>query len=210
VIVTYAQSECPMISVTLPSDSAEAVSETVGKPAPHVEVKICGIQDGETLAVGETGEVCVRSPLVMNCYYRMEEATAKTIDAEGFLHTGDLGWLGEDGYLRINGRAREVIIRGGENIYPAEIEDALLSHPDVLAASAVPIEDERWGQVVGAAIQPREGRTPNEAELRDHVASRVAYFKVPSRWMFVDAFPLTPSGKIRKFEVEQMFAGGTA
>jgi len=210
VIVTYAQSECPMISVTLPSDSAEAVSETVGKPAPHVEVKICGIQDGKTLAVGETGEVCVRSPLVMNGYYRMEEATAKTIDAEGFLHTGDLGWLGEDGYLRINGRAREVIIRGGENIYPAEIEDALLSHPNVLAAAAVPIADERWGQIVGAAIQPREGRTPSEAELQAHVASRVAYFKVPGRWLFVDAFPLTPSGKIRKVEVEEMFAGDAA
>jgi fatty-acyl-CoA synthase len=205
VIVTYAQSECPMISVTLPSDSAQAISETVGKPVPHVEVKICGLQDGETLAAGETGEVCVRSPLVMNGYYEMEDATAKTIDADGFLHTGDLGWLGEDGYLRINGRARDVIIRGGENIYPAEIEDALLSHPDVLAAAAVPIADERWGQIVGAAIQLREGRMPSEDELKAHVAGRVAYFKVPGRWLFVDAFPLTPSGKIRKVEVEGMF-----
>jgi len=208
VIVTYAQSECPMISATLPSDSAEAVSETVGRPAPHVEVKICSLQDRKMLSIGETGEVCVRSPLVMNGYYRMEDATAQTIDAEGFLHTGDLGSLDEAGYLHIQGRAREIIIRGGENIYPAEIEDALLTHPDVLAAAAVPIADERWGQVVGAAIQPREGRRPNSTELEAHVADRIAYFKVPSRWLMVDSFPLTPSGKIRKVEVMEMFARG--
>jgi len=208
VIVTYAQSECPMISATLPADGAQVVSETVGRPAPHVEVRICSLQDGKVLAVGETGEVCVRGPLVMNGYYRMEEATAQTIDGEGFLHTGDLGSLDEDGYLRIQGRAREVIIRGGENIYPAEIEDSLLDHPDVHAAAVVPIPDERWGQVVGAAIQPRAGAVPDTAELEAHVANRVAYFKVPRRWLVVDAFPLTPSGKIRKVEVEEMFAKG--
>ncbi|MDG2003255.1 MAG: fatty acid--CoA ligase family protein, partial [Novosphingobium sp.] len=208
VIVTFAQSECPMISATLPSDDAQAVSETVGRPAPHIEVKICGIKDGETLALGETGEVCVRGPLVMNGYFRMDEATARTIDAEGFLHTGDLGSLDEAGYLRILGRAREVIIRGGENIYPAEIEDSLLDHADVHAAAVVPIPDERWGQVVGAAIQPREGCSIDTQELEAHVAARVAHFKVPRRWLTVDAFPLTPSGKIRKVEVEEMFTKG--
>lgn len=210
VIVTYAQSECPLISATLPSDGAGIVSETVGRPAPHVEVRICSLQTGETLALGEIGEVCVRGPLVMNGYYRMEEATARTIDGEGFLHTGDLGSLDGGGYLRIQGRAREVIIRGGENIYPAEIEDSLIDHPDVHAVAVVPIPDERWGQVVGAAIQSREGRSPNPAELEAHVAKRVAHFKVPRRWLFVDAFPLTPSGKIRKVEVEAMFENCSA
>jgi fatty-acyl-CoA synthase len=208
VIVTYAQSECPMISATLPTDGAQAVSETVGRPAPHIEVKICSLQGGETLSLGETGEVCVRGPLMMNGYYRMDEATAQTIDSEGFLHTGDLGSLDDKDYLRIQGRAREVIIRGGENIYPAEIEDSLLEHPDVHAAAVVPIPDERWGQIVGAAIQLREGRSPDTQELESHVAARVAHFKVPRRWLIVDGFPLTPSGKIRKVEVEEMFAKG--
>lgn len=210
VTVTYAQSECPMISATLPSDDAQAVSETVGRPAPHIEVKICSLHTGDTLALGETGEVSVRGPLVMNGYYRMDEATARTIDSDGFLHTGDLGSLDDKGYLRILGRARETIIRGGENIYPAEIEDCLLDHGDVHAAAVVPIPDERWGQVVGAAIQPRAGATPDIAELEAHVATRVAHFKVPRRWLIVDAFPLTPSGKIRKVEVEEMFAKGEA
>jgi len=205
VIVTYAQSECPMISATLPSDGAGAVSETVGRPAPHIEVKICDIRTGSTLAVGETGEVRVRGPLVLNEYFRMPEATAETIDAEGFLHTGDLGSLDEDGYLRISGRAREVIIRGGENIYPAEVEDCLLEHPDILGAAVVPIPDERWGQVVGAAVRLRDGASLEMHELETHAAGRIAHFKVPRRWIFVDSFPLTPSGKIRKVEVEAMF-----
>ena len=208
VIVTYAQSECPLISATMPNDSAQAISETVGRPAPHVEVRICGLQDGETLAVGETGEVCVRGPVVMEGYYRMPEATAQTIDAEGFLHTGDLGSIDENGYLRISGRAREVIIRGGENIYPAEVEDCLLEHPAVQGAAVVPIADERWGQVVGAAVQLREGFSPGAGELENHAASRIAHFKVPRRWLFVESFPLTPSGKIRKVDVEAMFADG--
>jgi len=206
VIVTYAQSECPMISATLPTDEALDISETVGKPAPHVEVKICDIQDGKTLAVGETGEVCVRAPMVMDGYFRMEEATAETIDAEGFLHTGDLGSLDEKGYLRISGRAREVIIRGGENIYPAEVEDCLLEHPDILGAAVVPIPDDRWGQVVGAAVRLREGVSPSTQELESHAGERVAHFKVPRRWLFLESFPLTASGKIRKVEVEEMFA----
>ncbi|MCB2060381.1 MAG: class I adenylate-forming enzyme family protein [Novosphingobium sp.] len=208
VIVTYAQSECPFISATVATDSAQAISETVGRPAPHVEVKICGLQDGGTLAVGETGEVCVRAPVVMEGYYRMPEATAQTIDADGFLHTGDLGSLDERGYLRISGRAREVIIRGGENIYPAEVEDCLLEHPGIHAAAVVPIPDERWGQVVGAAVQLREGHSPTTQELEEHAGTRIAHFKVPRHWLFVDSFPLTPSGKIRKVEVEEMFAEG--
>ena len=205
VIVTYAQSECPMISATLPTDGAQDASETVGRPAPHVELKICALQNGEILATGETGEVCVRSPVVMDGYFRMPEATGQTIDADGFLHTGDLGSLDERGYLRISGRAREVIIRGGENIYPAEVEDCLLEHPGVHTAAVVPIADERWGQVVGAAVQLLPGTDVSVQELEAHAAQRVAHFKVPRRWLFVDAFPLTPSGKIRKVEVEEMF-----
>jgi len=205
VMVTYAQSECPMVCATTEGDSAQAISETVGRPIAQTEVKICDIRSGETLQRDETGEVCVRSPLIMNEYYRMPKATSETIDEDGFLHTGDLGSIDRQGYIRINGRAREVIIRGGENIYPAEIEDCLLSHPDIVGAAAVPIADDRWGQIVGAAVQLREGASQDPQALEAHATERIAHFKVPRRWMFVDSFPLTPSGKIRKVELEEMF-----
>jgi fatty-acyl-CoA synthase len=209
VIVTYAQSECPLISATSPDeDDAGLVAETVGRPVPHVEVKIADIVSGRTLEIGEVGEVCVRGPMVMEGYFRMPEATAKTIDGEGFLHTGDLGTLDEAGYLRVQGRAREVIIRGGENIYPAEVEDCLMAHPDVHSVAVVAVPDDRWGQVVGAAIKPREGCSPSPEGLESFAATRIAHFKVPRRWIFIDQFPLTPSGKIRKVEVEEMFLGG--
>ena len=147
----------------------------------------------------------MRGPVVMDGYYRMPEATAATIDADGFLHTGDLASLDTDGYIRIHGRARDVIIRGGENIYPAEVEDCLLEHPDVYAAAVVAVPDAYWGQIVGAAVQLRADAAATAAELEAHAASRLAHFKVPRRWRLVESFPLTPSGKIRKVEVEQAF-----
>ena len=205
VIVSFAQSECPMISTTLPSDAPHLVAETVGRPIPHVEVKICDPQTGATMRIGDVGEICVRSPVVMAGYYRMPAATAATIDADGFLHTGDLASLDEAGYIRIHGRARDVIIRGGENIYPAEVEDCLLAHPDVYAAAVVAVPDDHWGQIVGAAIQLREGGSATVEDLEAHATSRLAHFKLPRRWKFVESFPLTPSGKIRKVEIETLF-----
>ena len=118
-------------------------------------------------------------------------------------HTGDLASLDAQGYIRIHGRARDVIIRGGENIYPAEVEDCLFAHPDVYAAAEVAVPDDDWGQVVGAAVQLREGGTARAEELEAHVAARIAHFKVPRRWHFVESFPLTPSGKIRKVEMRE-------
>ncbi len=205
VIVAFAQSECPMISATLPGDDPALVAETVGRPIPQVEVKICDPGTGETLRTGDVGEICVRSPVVMDGYYRMPEATAAAIDADGFLHTGDLASLDAAGYIRIHGRARDVIIRGGENIYPAEVEDCLLAHPHVYAAAVVAVPDDYWGQIVGAAIQLREGSPATIEELAAHAGSRLAHFKVPRHWQFVECFPLTPSGKIRKVEVEVLF-----
>jgi fatty-acyl-CoA synthase len=201
----YGQSECPMISLTTPKDDAATLAETVGRPAPHTELKICDLTKGRTLEIGEVGEICVRSPYMMEGYFHAPEATAATIDADGFLHTGDLGSLDERGYLRIQGRAREVIIRGGENIYPAEVEDALLGHPDVLSIAVVGVPDERWGQQVGAAVILREGAAPSTAALEAFAATRLAHFKAPRRWIFVEAFPLTPSGKVKKVVVEKMF-----
>lgn len=206
VLVAYAQSECPMISATVPGEDPLLAAETVGRPIAHAEVKICNPATGETLTRGDVGELCVRGPMVMDGYFRMPEASAATIDPQGFLHTGDLASLDAEGYVRIHGRARDVIIRGGENVYPAEVEDCLLDHPDVFAAAVVARPDERWGQVVAAAVQLREDSESTFEDLEAFAATRLAHFKVPRHWLRVESFPLTPSGKIRKVEVESYFA----
>jgi fatty-acyl-CoA synthase len=204
-LVSYAQSECPIITSSTPGDPPRLLAETVGRCAPHVEIKVVDPQGGATRQTGEVGEICVRGPVVMQGYYRAPEASAAAIDAEGFLHTGDLGSLDDEGYLRVQGRSRDVIIRGGENIYPAEVEDALLLHPDIVQAAVVGVPDARWGQLVGAAVQLREGSRICGNRLEAHAAKRLAHFKIPRRWLFVEAFPLTPNGKIAKVEVEKLF-----
>lgn len=205
VLVTFGQSEYPVITLSAPGADPRLLAETVGRVAPHAEVKIVDLATGATVPYGDTGEICVRGPLMMQGYYRAPEATARTITADGFLHTGDLGTLDEEGYIRILGRARDVIIRGGENIYPAEVEDALLLHPAVAAVAVVGVPDAKWGQQVGAAVRLREGCTASPAELEEHLASRLAHFKRPRRWLFVGAFPMTSSGKVSKVEVEKLF-----
>ncbi len=205
VFICYAQSEVAMISTTMVGDSARLLATTVGRPAPHVELKIAATGNGPTLRRGEVGEICIRGPLTMDGYFGNPAATADTIDAEGFVHTGDLGTLDDSGYLRIVGRCRDVIIRGGENIYPAEVEDALLEHPGIALAAVVGIPDERWGQLVGAAVIPRDGHHLDPAELETYLDGRVAHFKIPRRWLFVAQLPMTPSGKVRKVEVEPLF-----
>lgn len=210
VLVVFGQSESVMVTTSVPSDPPEIAAETSGRVAPHVELKICDRDTGATLKVGEIGEVCARGPMVMSGYFRMPEATAETIDKDGFLHTGDLGSLDAEGYLRIHGRKREVIIRGGENIYPAEIEEYLLEHPDILAVAVVPLADERWGQTVAAAVRLREGCALDQAALEAYAAQGLAHFKVPRTWLAVDSFPHTASGKIRKVEVEKLFEPAAA
>jgi fatty-acyl-CoA synthase len=207
VLVTFGQSEYPVITLSAPGADPRLLAETVGRVAPHAEVKIVDLATGATVPYGDTGEICVRGPLMMQGYYRAPEATAKTITADGFLHTGDLGTLDEEGYIRILGRARDVIIRGGENIYPAEVEDALLLHPAVAAVAVVGVPDAKWGQQVGAAVRLREGCDACPAELEEHLASRLAHFKRPRHWLFVSAFPMTSSGKVSKVEVEKLFVG---
>jgi fatty-acyl-CoA synthase len=142
------------------------------------------------------GEICTRGYLVMDGYLGDPEATAAAIDADGWLHTGDLGSMDERGYCRITGRLKDMIIRGGENIYPREIEAVLASHPGVAEAVVVGVPDRFWGEVVGAVIRPASVVT--EAELAEHCRERLAAYKTPVRWLFTDAFPLTSTGKIRK------------
>ena len=165
--IGYGQSECPAATSTRTDSSIEEICETIGRAAPHAEIKIVA-REGDTLPLGATGEICLRGPMVMDGYWNDPAATAATIDVDGFLHTGDLGAMDAGGVVRIKGRLREVIIRGGENIYPPEIEDALLSHPAVAMAAVVGVEHERLGQEVGALIQLRPGRTAPADELEAH------------------------------------------
>jgi fatty-acyl-CoA synthase len=205
VLSTYGQSECPLISTSLPGDEPRVALETVGRAAPHVELKICDAMDGRPLGVGEVGEILVRAPTTMTSYFRMPEANATAFEPGGFLHTGDLGSIDDAGYLRIHGRARDVIIRGGENIYPAEVEDALLQHPAVATVVVVGVPNERWGQEVGAVVIPREGASIDGQELEAFAGTRLAHFKVPRHWRLERHLPLTASGKVLKVEVEKMF-----
>lgn len=206
VLVSYAQSECPIITSSTPGDDPHLLAETVGRCAPHVELKVIDPVSGATVRHGEKGEICVRGPMVMQGYYRMPEASAATIDGQGYLHTGDLGTLDAEGFVRIDGRLRDVIIRGGENIYPAEVEGALLLHPDISEVAVVGVADQRWGQQVAAAVLCRDRMCPTAEQLEHHTAARLAHFKVPKIWKFVDALPMTPNGKVSKVAVEQMFA----
>lgn len=193
------------ICQTRPTDSPEDKAETVGQAIPFVELKIVDIATGATCAVGEPGELCARSPWVMLGYHDMPDATAATIDSEGFLHTGDVCTVDARGFVRFVGRTKEMIVRGGENIYPREIEDALHEHPAVADVAVVGVPDERYGEVVAAFVRLHGGAHAGEDELRDFVRARLAPFKCPRHWRFVDELPLTGSGKVQKFALRESF-----
>jgi fatty-acyl-CoA synthase len=168
--------------------------------------KIVATADGHTLKIGEVGEICIRSPWMMREYFGMPEKTRETIDAGGWLHTGDVGYMRDDGYVQITGRLKEMIIRGGENIYPREIEDTLLEHPDVAQAAVVGVPDPKWGELVAAAVMMKPQRTLDAAALSAFLGQRIAQHKVPRLWRAVEQFPLNASGKIQKFLLAEQFA----
>jgi len=204
--IVYGQTEAsPVITQTRLDDTIEDKAETVGQPLPQVEVEVIDPATGEIVPTGAVGELCARGYQVMTGYYEMPDKTAETIDADGWLHTGDLATMDERGYLRIVGRLRDMIIRGGENIYPREIEDVLFTHPGVAEAAVVGIPDPKWGEVVGAFIRPVAGAEPTEQDLFAHVRAHLAPHKTPTVWRFVEAYPLTPSGKIKKYELVEQY-----
>lgn len=173
--------------------------ETVGKPLPDCEVKIVDPETGEALEPNQTGEICCKGYNVMKGYYKMPEKTREVIDEDGWLHSGDLATLDEEGYYSIVGRIKDMIIRGGENIYPREIEEFLYTMPGVLDVQVVGITDKKYGEIVGACIILEEGAQLTEEDVRDYARTKIARFKVPKHVFFVDEFPLTASGKIQKF-----------
>ena len=198
-VITFAQTESSCsITMTRIGDTAADRAETLGRPLAQTEVKITEVKTGETVPCGTVGEIYTRGYLVMQGYLGDPAATEAAIDRDGWLHTGDLGSMDSRGYCRIEGRIKEMIIRGGENIYPREIEAVLLSHPAVSGAAVVGIPDRFWGEVVGAAISTSAATPPTEAELAGFCRARLAAYKIPVRWLFTSALPLTATGKIRK------------
>ena len=204
-VVIYGQTESsPIITMSSVSDTAKHRLTTIGCAVPNVEVKIVSPLNNETAPIGEQGELCTRGYLVMKGYDQEPEATAKAIDSEGWLHTGDLATMRSDGYFHITGRAKDMIIRGGENIYPREIEEFLYSHPKIMDVQIVGLPDEKLGEVVLAWIRLKSGESCNEQEIRDFCRDKIAYFKIPEYIRFVGAFPMTVSGKVQKFKIREI------
>ena len=203
--IAYGQTESsPVITMSRADDSLDLRVSTVGCAMPETEAKIVSRVNGETLPVGEQGELCTRGYLVMKGYDGEEEATRRAIDADGWLHTGDLGLMREDGYFRITGRAKDMLIRGGENIYPREIEEFLYTHPKVSDVQVVGLPDARLGEAVLAWIKLKPGESATEQEIREFCKGKIAHFKIPEYIRFVDAFPMTVTGKIQKFRIREI------
>ncbi|MDR0386026.1 MAG: AMP-binding protein [Prevotellaceae bacterium] len=194
----------PGMTHSVLEDPFEARCTTVGKNYPETEVKVFNPDTGEECAAGEQGEMCCRGYLVMKGYYKNPQATATVIDKDGWLHSGDLGVKDEDGYFRITGRIKDIIIRGGENIYPREIEEFLYKIPQIKDVQVAAIPDEKYGEVPGAFIILKEGQTLEEEEVRDFCRGQIARYKIPKHIFFIDEFPLTGSGKIQKYKLKDI------
>jgi fatty-acyl-CoA synthase len=190
---------------TFRGDPIETVASTVGRPYPHTAMRIAEVATGKTAAAGVIGEIRIRSPFMTRGYFDNPAATAAAFDDQGYLRTGDLGSLDADGYLRVTGRLKEMIIRGGENIYPREIEDALGEYPGVVEAAVVGVPHPRWGEEVAVALRCGADAPVDPEAAREFLLGRIARHKVPKLWRIVPDFPRTPSGKIQKFEVARWF-----
>ena len=208
--ITYGQTEaCGVVCQTSPDDSIERQTTGIGRPAMRAEVKVADPATGDVRPLGEPGEIWVRGYQVMHGYFNLPPGVDDAVTPDGWLRTGDVAAMDEHGYLRITGRLKDCIIRGGENIYPREIEDVLQQHEAVLEAQVVGAPDPQWGEVVAAVVRfkPGAARPPAEA-LYDHCRGRLAGYKAPVRWYFVDDFPTTSSGKVQKFALRERIAAG--
>jgi fatty-acyl-CoA synthase len=191
------------ITFSRPHDPFALKAGTVGVPLAHVSVKIADPVTGEAVGFGERGELCARGFLVMKDYYRMSEKTAEATDADGWLHSGDLATMDAQGYVNIVGRVKDMVIRGGENIFPAEIEAFLMRHPKVAEAQIVGVPDAFMGEELAALLRLKAGEQADEAEVREYCRVNISRQKVPKYVRFVEAFPLTASGKVKKFVMKE-------
>lgn len=205
-VIGYGQTECsPIDSMTAIDDSLEARVTTVGRPHTNWEMKI-GREDGSIAAIGETGEVCARGYGVMLGYWEDDTKTGEAIDQEGWMHSGDLGEMDGDGFIKITGRIKDMIIRGGENIYPREIEEFLYTHPAIQEVQVFGIPDNKYGETVAAWVQLRKGETTTPETIRDYCQGQITHFKIPRHIKLVTAFPMTVTGKIQKFVMRDQYA----
>lgn len=204
-IIVYGLTESsPGMTATRTYDTPQIRCTTVGKAYPEVEVKVANPETGEELKPGEQGELCCRGYNVMKGYYKNPEATAKAVDSDGWLHSGDLGVMDTDGYFRVTGRIKDMIIRGGENIYPREIENFLYTIPQIQAIEVVGVPSQKYGEEVGAFIKKRPGTELNEEDVIDFCRGKISRYKIPKYIFFVDDFPMTASGKIQKYKLREL------
>jgi fatty-acyl-CoA synthase len=194
----------PVSTQTHADDPLDKQVGTVGRAHPHVEVKVVDPETGQTVARGVPGEQCTRGYNVMQGYWNNPEATRAAIDSAGWMHTGDLATMDADGFVQIVGRIKDMIIRGGENIYPREIEEFLHAHPDIVDVHVIGLPDARYGEEVMAWVRLRDGAAATPAELEAFCRGRIASYKIPRYWRFVEDFPMTVTGKVQKFRMREM------
>jgi fatty-acyl-CoA synthase len=208
VSICYGMTETsPVSTQTRPDDDLERRTASIGRVHPHVEIKVVDQDSGKTVERGEPGELCTRGYSVMLGYWDEPEKTDEAIDAEGWMHTGDLAEMREDGYCNIVGRIKDMVIRGGENIYPREIEEFLHTHPDIEDVQVVGVPDEKYGEELCAWVTIRAGAEPLDAQgVREFAEGRLAHYKIPRYVMVVDEFPMTVTGKVRKVEMREKSA----
>ncbi len=206
IVIAFGQTESsPVMTMTRRDDPVKLRVSTVGRLLPDIEGKIIDPETGLDLPPDTQGEIVTRSACVMKGYYKMEEATAHTIDQDRWLHTGDLGEVDANGYFKVTGRIKDMIIRGGENIYPRELEEFFFTHPKVMNVQVIGIADAKYGEQVLAAIQLKTGQTATAEEFVEFCKGKIARHKIPKYWEFVDGYPMTASGKIQKFKMKEMF-----
>jgi fatty-acyl-CoA synthase len=194
----------PGITQTTPDDPLELRVTTVGKPMAHTEIKIVHTRTGRIVPRGTPGELCARGYAVMKGYYQNPEATRQTLDADGWLHSGDLATMNDNDYFKITGRSKDLIIRGGENIYPRDIEEFLYTHPAISEVQVIGIPDRKYGEQVMAWVKLKPGSTSSTEAIREFCKGRIAHFKIPRYVKFVDAFPITINGKTQKYKMREI------
>ena len=203
--IAYGMTETsPVSTQSTPEDPLERRVSTVGRVHPHVEIKIVASTTGSVVPRGETGELCSRGYIVMLGYWNNDEATRQAVDPARWMHTGDLATMDDEGYVNIVGRIKDMIIRGGENIYPREVEEFLYGHPDITDVQVIGVPSEKYGEEVMAWVKPREGTNLTGEELAAWCKGKVAGYKIPRHWKFVDSFPMTVTGKIQKFKMREV------
>lgn len=205
VTICYGMTETsPVSTQTLPGDSLHHRTATVGRVHPHVEIRVADPETGVTVERGTAGEFCTRGYSVMSGYWNDSERTREAIDSEGWMHTGDLAVMAEDGYVEIVGRIKDMVIRGGENIYPREIEEFLFAHPEIAEVQVIGVPDARYGEELMAWVKKVPGSSLTGDQVREFCRGKIAHYKVPRYVRFVEEFPMTVTGKVRKVEMREI------